>query len=1074
MLSSNFFSVKSDPGPAAILKLSLPAGTYQGVNPDPWLSEGWLLNIAGSSGAFTLRINDTSASITSYDSHLIIALNNASYNNLVTPLSVNSTTIPRTAFTYGTPRPYNIWNWPGGDVYPTWFADTYIFGTLNPKNYKDLMISVTFSNATGARMHFDAYGSEITPPPPPGPGKLTHNGISEDSAVLFSPPPGVQYYLTVTSPYGSVGGQGWYLNGSTAYATLNTNIVNHGNGTRRLFLYWSGDASGTNYAQSNPIIMNSNKTAIAVWKTQYYLTVTSPYGVTGGSDWYNASSTAYASLNIGLVDHGNGTRQVFTNWSGDASGTNYAQSDPILMSGPKTAIANWETQYRLIVRTSGLGAHVTNVYNGTTVLGTATDATPYTNWFDKDRLVLLNTDSPITDGSMRFVFTQWSGDAIGTSRPVSVIMSTAKDITANYKTQYQITVTASPSGAIGGTFKVTYTQCGTTYTNVQKTTTWTEWVDASTTVTVSEPQDIINVSSDTRYKFDHYNPSASVTMDQSKTITLVYKAQYLLTVRTDPSGLSPQPTRNPSGEAGPAGSWWYDASTNVTLTAQTVAGYTFTNWDVDGVSRSSGVNPISIMMDVAHTATAHYITRLTRYFVVFNQTGLDGTATGIVVTINGTGKTYSQLPNSTWVNSGTLITYFYSNVSSTISGKRFNLISVTGPSSPFIVTSNVTITGNYKTEYRLIMSTNSGTTNPSVGEHWYEAGTVLAIQAFAPSVIPGERYVWNGWAGMGNGSYSTLDNPASITMNGPITETASWTHQFLLTIKTNGLPSAYPTKVYLGGLPVGTASDASPYTKWFDAETSTGTIGVDNTVPGATGTQYAFVKWVEDSSTSNPRASETMNAPKTFTAKYKTQYYLTVTSPYDTPGGAGWYDKDSTAYATLATGTIDQGNGTRRVFTHWSGDASGTNFAQSNPITMNAPKTAIANWKTQYLLTVRTNPSGLSPQPTRNPTGEAGPAGSWWYDVSTNVTLVAQTVAGYTFINWDVDGVSQGSGVNPITVKMNAPHIATANYTPPPRVPVGGHSFSLTKQTPTSPAAAYAAVIVLFGVALSLIKRKRK
>ncbi|MGB9740815.1 MAG: PKD domain-containing protein, partial [Candidatus Bathyarchaeales archaeon] len=30
---------------------------------------------------------------------------------------------------------------------------------------------------------------------------------------------------------------------------------------------------------------------------------------------------------------------------------------------------------------------------------------------------------------------------------------------------------------------------------------------------------------------------------------------------------------------------------------------------------------------------------------------------------------------------------------------------------------------------------------------------------------------------------------------------------------------------------------------------------------------------------------------------------------------------------------------------------------------------------------------------------------------------------------WDIDGASQGSGINPITVNMNAPHTATAHYT---------------------------------------------
>lgn len=285
----------------------------------------------------------------------------------------------------------------------------------------------------------------------------------------------------------------------------------------------------------SPQTVNSPLTISGSYKTQYYLTVSSLYGTTGGENWYNSGDTAYATLNTGVVEYPNGTRKVFTGWGGDASGIYYAQSDPILMDGPKTAVAAWKTQYKIIVRTSGLGTKVTYVYNDITILGTATDATPYVGWFDKNTVILLDIDSPIVGSPTRYVFTQWTGDALGSGRPVSVTLSSPKDITANYKTQYQITVTADPSGALGGTFKVTYTQCGTTYTDVEESTSWTDWADAGTTVTVSNPQDIINGGSGIRYKFDHYDPSSSVTMDQAKTITLVYKTQYQITVTASPA-----------------------------------------------------------------------------------------------------------------------------------------------------------------------------------------------------------------------------------------------------------------------------------------------------------------------------------------------------------------------------------------------------------------------------------------------------------------------------------------------------------------------------------------------------------
>jgi len=72
-----------------------------------------------------------------------------------------------------------------------------------------------------------------------------------------------------------------------------------------------------------------------------------------------------------------------------------------------------------------------------------------------------------------------------------------------------------------------------------------------------------------------------------------------------------------------------------------------------------------------------------------------------------------------------------------------------------------------------------------------------------------------------------------------------------------------------------------------------------------------------------------------------------------------------------------------------------------------------------YYLTVQTDPSGLTPAPT--------PA-SASYAEGTPVTETAYGVTGYVFVYWDVDGISQGFGVNPITVTMNAPHTATAHY----------------------------------------------
>jgi len=199
-----------------------------------------------------------------------------------------------------------------------------------------------------------------------------------------------------------------------------------------------------------------------------------------------------------------------------------------------------------------------------------------------------------------------SGDIINT------VIASGSDITGLQvsdsagwfvKVQYQITVTASPAGAIGGTFKVTYTKCGTVHTAEQHTTTWTEWIDSGTTVTVGDPQQYVPSEAGiggVRYKFDHYDPSASVTMTGHTTITLVYKTQYYLTVKTCPEGLVPAPTP-PSG--------WFDECTAVSLWASQTATkgsrtYVFAYWSING--RSVYSLAATVHMDAPKIAVANY------------------------------------------------------------------------------------------------------------------------------------------------------------------------------------------------------------------------------------------------------------------------------------------------------------------------------------------------------------------------------------------------------------------------------------------------------------------------------------
>lgn len=298
------------------------------------------------------------------------------------------------------------------------------------------------------------------------------------------------------------------------------------------------------------------------------------------------------------------------------------------------------------------------------------------------------------------------------------------------------------------------------------------------------------------------------------------------------------------------------------------------------------------------------------------------------------------------------------------------------------------ITANWKTQYRVTVKSAYGS---PVGEDWYDARTIASFSVSTPIDYGNQtRRVFTGWSG----DSASKDPVSSITVDSPKTLNAIWKKQNYLTVK-----SAY-------GEATGTG--------WYDTGSSA-TFSASTTLDHGNRTRRVFTGWTGDSSSTTPQASITIDSPKLVVAGWKTQYDLAVNSIYGKTDGAGWYDAGSTVSFSIVS-TVDHGNKTRRVFTRWTGDSSGT--SSSTTITMNSPKTVAAEWKTQYLLTVDQNGGEA--------TGEA------WHDRGTTATATAtspsKTVENRSrlvFIGWSADSSSTATTVQ---VDMNMPHLLTANW----------------------------------------------
>jgi KaiC/GvpD/RAD55 family RecA-like ATPase len=82
------------------------------------------------------------------------------------------------------------------------------------------------------------------------------------------------------------------------------------------------------------------------------------------------------------------------------------------------------------------------------------------------------------------------------------------------------------------------------------------------------------------------------------------------------------------------------------------------------------------------------------------------------------------------------------------------------------VSKTLTLQAQYKTQYRLIVGTNFGTTNPSVGEHWYDANSIININATASNATSNVQYVFDYWSVDGTNKDRGV-NPITVTMDKP-------------------------------------------------------------------------------------------------------------------------------------------------------------------------------------------------------------------------------------------------------------------------------------------------------------------
>lgn len=332
--------------------------------------------------------------------------------------------------------------------------------------------------------------------------------------------------------------------------------------------------------------------------------------------------------------------------------------------------------------------------------------------------------------------------------------------------------------------------------------------------------------------------------------------------------------------------------------------------------------------------------------------------------------------------------------------------------------SNVTDTATYSRCYTIAFGANPvGTGSEAINEQssgtcttgYYETGTTGQITA-----TPINYWIFDGWNGIGSGSYTGTANPATVTFNANLTEVADYQQCYILSLQASpsgaGTESASPQEST--GCPSGSYIYGAQVTL-----TATSTYG------------YAFGSWsgTAGSSTSNPYAI-TITGPTTETANYNYCYALTLAgspssggSEYASPTQSTGCPSYTYIQGTQVTVTSSPNYG--YAFGSWSGTYS----SGANPysITINGATTEIANYNPCYSVSVSGNPSYGGSESL----GSSGSCIGGLYLYGTSVYAYESPGGGWYFSGWGGSGSgSYSGGANPAPITVYSGISEVANY----------------------------------------------
>ncbi|HEV8593937.1 MAG TPA: SBBP repeat-containing protein [Thermoplasmata archaeon] len=600
-----------------------------------------------------------------------------------------------------------------------------------------------------------------------------------------------------------------------SFHTLDVPTPQVGAGVRYTFSSWSDGAP-----RLHGISCDAPATYTAFFTTEYEVTVTTlPANrqvVVDGTTFTAPQSFWWAdgsphTLDVPSPQVFGGTQYTFASWSDGG-----AKAHTTSTGAPATLTAAFSVQYQTTVTASPIGLQV--------VVDGNTSTSPVTVWCDAGAPHMIGAPSPQGSSPVRNVFATWSD---GGAQTHAIFCTASATYTANFATEYEMRLDTLPTGL------------GLTLDGNAVTALHAFWclADSSRTVSAPTPQ----VSGPTRHVFSQWSDGGALThvilCAQPDTLIAVFTTEHQVTIQSAPVDLDV--TVDGTTARAPLTLWWAEGSTHLLALASpqypggpTTTRYAFRVW-------SDGQVGLSRSVTVAGPLT------LTATFDAEHPIQLDSNPAGRALLVDGISV---PMPQTFWWREGTSHTLGATTPQLGGTGVRFAFLgwSDGGPASRTVVASApLLLVGEFTTQYYLSLSSPYGTPWCEPADCWHDAGTVAAfgvdLRVDGPT---GVRFLFDVWSG----DLTTGSPVAAIRMDGPRSENAEWTTEYLLQVV-----SVYGNATGGDWYPAGASAS-------FSVVARESTIG---------DVQYRFVRWTGDVNSTATSGTILMDGPKTVVAQWE-------------------------------------------------------------------------------------------------------------------------------------------------------------------------------------------------------------